>query len=240
MSGSGQFRFESALLDEVVRCSLDFICPRHDFRAVIRETAVNGVIPDLLIASWAYPPRSTSKSKMTYVDRCVLAYLCALPLNSASAENQLRIDLHLSHGALRLSLDRLSREKKVLLTPTGLYRATIFQQPDMEIIAVETKLKKWREALAQAVVYKAFADRSYVILDSSQVKADQKLQTSFADAGVGLILFSKEGSVHWLDPVPVAPPRSPARFEAESKMEFLFPQSLLAWETTIPKETANL
>jgi hypothetical protein len=58
----------------------------------------------------------------------------------------------------------------------------------VEIVAVEFKLRRWKDALAQAITYQKFADRSYVVLDEDQVTVGPQMDFAFRAAAVGLIL----------------------------------------------------
>jgi hypothetical protein len=69
----------------------------------------------------------------------------------------------------------------------GRYKSVV-SLSSVSLLAVEFKLKRWREALRQAAQYREFADDSYVILDSSKVETTQTMLSEFRSAGVGLIL----------------------------------------------------
>ena len=53
---------------------------------------------------------------------------------------------------------------------------------------MELKLKRWREACEQAASYLSFADRAYAVLDGNQIKINDRIVSTFRDAGVGLVL----------------------------------------------------
>lgn len=70
-------------------------------------------------------------------------------------------------------------------------RLTISKNP---IIAIEAKLKKWRDAFLQAMRYKKYADFSYVALMESTLKnVDLKL---FEENNIGLLAISPSKSVN--------------------------------------------
>ena len=56
--------------------------------------------------------------------------------------------------------------------------------------AVELKLRRWREALDQAINYLKFADRAYVVLDGDQIARDEEMIKAFRAYGVGLLMAS--------------------------------------------------
>lgn len=58
-----------------------------------------------------------------------------------------------------------------------------------EVIAIEAKLIRWKEALAQAEAYSDFADRCIVAMDPGGVPRRKESKELFAHSGVGLISF---------------------------------------------------
>jgi len=56
-----------------------------------------------------------------------------------------------------------------------------------QIIAIEAKLTRWREALSQAAEYRQYADRAYVALPEAAVPAASRHRTEFEAVGVGLL-----------------------------------------------------
>ena len=59
-----------------------------------------------------------------------------------------------------------------------------------ELIAIEAKLTKWREALDQAIDYKNYSDRSFVLLPHFCVNAAIAHKNEFTKVGVGLLSYS--------------------------------------------------
>ena len=82
---------------------------------------------------------------------------------------------------------------------TGYRRIKRLRISKNPIIAVEAKLKKWRDALLQAARYKKYADFSYVALMEGTLKnVDLKL---FEENNIGLLSVSPSKSVnHILKP----------------------------------------
>lgn len=70
------------------------------------------------------------------------------------------------------------------------------RQPQLvmkEIVAIEAKLTKWREALYQATRYTHFAHKSWVIIDEKSSKPALNNLTLFARYGIGLSVISDQG-----------------------------------------------
>jgi hypothetical protein len=75
----------------------------------------------------------------------------------------------------------------------------------LEIVAIEIKLSRWREALWQAREYFQFADRSYVAIDAGRVEVTSTILDEFIATGVGLIAFGKQGATLVCEASPSVP-----------------------------------
>lgn len=62
--------------------------------------------------------------------------------------------------------------------------------------AYEAKLSNWNRALFQAFRYKAFVNRSFVVLDHDKVKPALMNLENFQNANVGLLSIDNSGKVH--------------------------------------------
>lgn len=63
--------------------------------------------------------------------------------------------------------------------------------------AYEAKLTKWKRALTQAYRYKAFADKSYVIMDHDHIGPALSNKESFSKSNVGLISIDNSGRIYY-------------------------------------------
>lgn len=80
-----------------------------------------------------------------------------------------------------------------------------FNEGTGECVAVEVKIRNWREALAQALVYQLMADRVYIALNDNYINVvDRSLLT---DKGVGLLSVSILGDVGKILDAPLSPRR---------------------------------
>ncbi len=61
--------------------------------------------------------------------------------------------------------------------------------------AFEAKLSKWKKAIAQAYRYKAFADTSWVILDSDYIKPALTHIDDFKVANIGLVSLDSNNRI---------------------------------------------
>lgn len=80
-----------------------------------------------------------------------------------------------------------------------------FHEGTGECIAVEVKVRNWRQALTQALVYQMMADQVYIALSSEYTKAvDCDL---LASKGVGLLAVDTSGKVDLILKAPSSPRR---------------------------------
>jgi DNA-binding HxlR family transcriptional regulator len=61
------------------------------------------------------------------------------------------------------------------------------------IISIEAKLKNWHRALHQAIRYKRFSNKSYVLLDRKHVRPALKNIHTFQERNIGLLSMDNEG-----------------------------------------------
>ena len=156
----------------------------------LREPMLGPVIPDLLIGCWAKSKRPRSYPELTWIDAHVRASLEHL---AGATERELSAYLKLSPGALAASLRRLTKHD--IISPREAPAPDVRWTPNpdalttsLEIVAIEAKLTRWREATTQAASYLRFADRSYVVLDGNQVRITDCMLETVQAARVGLIL----------------------------------------------------
>jgi hypothetical protein len=65
----------------------------------------------------------------------------------------------------------------------------------VHVVAVEAKLRRWREAMQQAVSYLTFANQSYVALPSTVVDGNKELAAAAEGARVGIIAVTESGAM---------------------------------------------
>lgn len=155
-------------------------------KSVLKEPALGSVIPDLIIGIWN--GELPTCSGLNSVARHVLAFLERG--ERLQSEEMLCQQLFLSHHASHAALHALQKVGAVTKRESGeveLQPAFDLSQ-SVRLVAIEVKLKRWRDALQQAVCYKTFSDEAYVVLDGNQVKLNDKITEAFIREGVGLFL----------------------------------------------------
>ena len=103
-------------------------------------------------------------------------------------------------------LTNLYTNTTCLVEPTGLFGipdlviasydfSTDSRRPIMAV-AFEMKLSNWKRALAQAFRYRAFAEVSFVVLDSKYINRALKQIEKFQTANIGLLSIDLDGNLN--------------------------------------------
>ena len=161
--------------------------------AVLREPMIGSVIPDLLLGAWPERRRPAPRAKSTTVEAHVAALL---EREGPLSQEEIVARLYLTREVSARSLRALTRRGVIATVRTGPRAGAIALSPSartagLEIVAVELKLRRWRDALAQAERYRAFADRAYVVVDGAQIVPTATMCALFQLAGVGLLVQAR-------------------------------------------------
>lgn len=187
-SSSQFFRLESDMFEPILAAIPDVFPTRGLRTRVLREPSIGNVVPDLLIGQWDSTEDCRFPS-LTNVARHVLTFI---EKNGPSVSAQsLEEQLFLSTSGLSRAVDQLCRAGLVAVHDSG---RTLGLSSDLErftgfkLIAVELKMRRWKEALHQAIRYLEFADESYVFLDGSQVDVTPEMRRTFELSAPGLYM----------------------------------------------------
>jgi DNA-binding Lrp family transcriptional regulator len=156
---------------------------------LLKEPTVGNVIPDLLLGEWSDDLRPLRRN-FTFIEARIIALLDE---HDELFEAEIADMLHLSEPAAARAFKRIERsgvtietaEGKISLDAGAFTRALV-------VTAVELKLSRWREALAQGVSYLKFADRAYVVLDADRAEPDEAMIAAFRASRVGLFMLGAE------------------------------------------------
>lgn len=182
---------------------------RFDCLVARREVPVGGCIPDLVVVGFAKAPRSDVWPRRHNFRHAFV------------------VSLLRRHGRLRAEtiaakafapLDRMRPVLEDLLTSgavTGSDSGAISLSPllanaDVEVVAVEAKLRRWKQALQQATEYARFADRVVVAMDAACVPRAPSVLAEFRACRVGLLGVGS-ADAEWL----VSPRRASRRANPE-------------------------
>jgi hypothetical protein len=184
------FRFEKEMVKPIVSyLPTVFELQKGQRARLLREQPVGSVIPDLMFGIWTGElPRFNG---LNPVSRQMLAWLSTE--KKVLTEQHLRDELFLSERAAGNAVTVLQRVGAVSKRSSGeLELRPEFNPSDsLFLIAIEMKLKRWREALAQAIHYRSFANESYVALDGNQFEVNATVRGIFVSSGVGLFIQTK-------------------------------------------------
>jgi hypothetical protein len=84
-------------------------------------------------------------------------------------------------------------------------RADLVGAREDALVAVELKMRDWREALRQAMAYQLAADRVFVAMPLAAASAAYRARWRFDTEGVGLLAVDDRGGVRM--PIPACPSR---------------------------------
>lgn len=214
-----RFRFEREMR-EPVRCSLPSFIATPDSAdvRVLREPNIGNIIPDLLIGMG--PGANTKGEIRPYRSSRIDAHVMTL-LESHRSMSAVSISetIFMSQATVDQTLARLSRAGVVRRSRTGAWRLSAQHRClPLEIVAVELKLSRWREAVCQASEYLKFADWSYVVLDGNRVRETAKIRSAFVSLGVGLFFQYGFSTVTVVEPRRNRPRPSVSRVLAVAKL----------------------
>ena len=181
---------DEASLVSIAIPSLASVLALRQPTCVLREVRIGRVIADILFAS----PSRMSPAPIEHLT----AHECAI-LSALRRLGHTRIDLlerraGLPHGGLRAgALDRLLELKLLRRGRGGQVKASPQWAMRAQLVAIEAKLRRWRDALSQAVEYKRFADKSYVLLPELHAEVAMRHLDAFEDSEVGLVVYGDYG-----------------------------------------------
>lgn len=180
------FRLERDMFAPLLSKIPELFGGRGEKLRVLREPIIADVIPDVLIGTWDgdLPYRKT----LTNVARHILAWLQGSH-EALVAQERVEEELFLTKLAASRALQQLTKAGAVVVHDSGeLQLVQHFRAPAVALIAIELKMTRWREALAQAQTYLRFADEAYVVLDGRQVEITKAIREEFELSDVGLLI----------------------------------------------------
>lgn len=204
MSEIKNFTREHDLRDTVFALPLT---DRHSttLTMVRREVPMGGVRPDLVYVSFAQQPiESLWPRNWTYRHAHIVSILRSHRKLRLSTLAKRCYDQPERVSPLISDIESTGAVKR---SPTGAYYLSeAMLAVDAQVLAVETKLLRWRNALEQATEYRRFADGSVVAMAPTFAPRDGDYLNYFKSNGIGLLTIA-DGTIEWF----VAPRFSKAR-----------------------------
>jgi hypothetical protein len=184
-----QFAYEEDLCD-VLAARLPAMLVRrspHSMTHTFLQRPVGTVIPDLIyIRAYASRKQLLPVSGLTALESAIVAALLAgRPLRDVTIARRLYSQV----DRITTRLRELERRGVVEQPSDGVWvvrRKTILKRT--RVVAVEAKLRRWRDAVQQAASYLAFANQSYVALPRVIAERNDALRAACWNARVGLAL----------------------------------------------------
>jgi len=157
------------------------------------------------------------------VARHILAFLARQP--HGKDQSEVHEELFVSRAAASAAISHLVKLGALTKHESGelQVRSPFTSNADIQITSIELKLKRWREALNQAIQYKQFSDQSWVVLDANQVSVTDEILATFKEAGIGLLLQCGWGVKIELDAMSVTAPPCADRVFSIGKLSLRTP-----------------
>jgi len=149
-----------------------------------REVPLGRCIPDLIYVRLAEMPPTKILPRHTSYQHSYILWLL-------KQHGRMHLDTlaALSYDSVErikpLATDLL-RAGSIIETDGSLQLAPTLESLECEIVAVEAKMKDWRQALVQAESYQEFADRVFVAMDPSGVPTKLDVIQLFRERQIGL------------------------------------------------------
>jgi hypothetical protein len=172
---------EAELEDTVVAHLSELLPVAEQPSCIFGSRPVGAGAPDLTVIYMTEGAAMPLDGHPSIID--ILAYLCVV--NRVSVD-KLREQLRLRQRVFDSCLQALA-DAGAIRTSCGfvaLYDA--FRQPLREVVTIEAKVSKWRDAVSQAARNRAFAHRSFVALPESQARLASR-DARVALLGIGVI-----------------------------------------------------
>ena len=175
---------EAALLGSIMHL-LPTLLTRCEHPAIVaREVKVSRSIADAVVVASKRPPRREMQP---------LSVAESVVLSSLRRHGPTRVDIlerrcGVAARELRFGLlKHLEQRRLVSRQSGGRIVASARWLQNLQVIAIEAKLTKWRQALSQASAYRRYANQSFVVLPQPVAELARINRAVFAAEGVGLI-----------------------------------------------------
>ena len=191
---------------------LDALSPSTDTHPVSfakREVQVGSCIPDVVAVRYKRPPSThLLPSRIAYRHAVVLSLLRARsPLRSTTIAAR----IHDAPLRIQPTIDELCAAGAILECPSGAFAiARELREDEPEVIAIEAKLSRWKEALAQAESYRHFANYVVIALDAARLTRPTDASAASRRRRVGLCCASPESTLWLVEPARNATCHGPA------------------------------
>ncbi len=184
-----EFPLESKLLDvlKAYSSASGVFGPEHAELLVFSEVQLGSCIPDLVIVREIRKTAGAQTVSLTAFESWIVGELMR---SGAMREPMLTRKLFTLEDRVSPALRRLIRRGVVQRDDSGTYTLVSNFSSRFEVVAVEAKLTRWREALQQAKNYLTFSNQSFIALPESVVDRNPTIPDACEEAGIGLVAVS--------------------------------------------------
>ena len=158
---------------------------------VFRHFQVDMTIPDLVFVGRTSQSKNKQRRlpRLSVFDTWVLAEL----LQGSLRHDVITRRLHTRTERTRSALQRLERFGLVAPLGSGSYGlGKRSLHSSVEVVAVDAKLTRWKQAVVQATDFLRFSNRSFVALPETTIARSAVVAEACLDSGVGLIAVGKK------------------------------------------------
>jgi hypothetical protein len=157
----------------------------------LAQRPIGTVVPDFIYVRSGRLVGSPPPAGLTALEAAIIATL--MPVRSLrDVTIARRLYSRVERIAPRLrSLERLGILKETTEGVFALRRRAL--PKTAHVVAVEAKLRRWREAIVQAASYLGFANQSYVALPRQVIKNNTLLRTAAKGSRVGVLAVDPDG-----------------------------------------------
>lgn len=180
------------LLQTRIAEALPIVLDGESMGAVRREMPVGSCIPDVVFVRVFGAPRTTLWPRnWSFRHACIVAQLRGRAALQPASLARLAYEREVDVCAM---LGHLEQSGAIVRSARG----AVALSPEMravrtQITAVEAKLERWQDALAQAAAYREFADRALVAMDAGAARLlAPRVVEKFRSAGVGLCVVDAQ------------------------------------------------
>lgn len=182
------FKNEAHLVKQTLQLLPEFLKGFELEWSIECEVGVGRAIADVVVLLTAASRDVGVHASLTITESVVLA--------SLRRSGRTRIDLlekrcGVSGKGLRDgALDRLKEWGVLRTVKGGVVELAQAWFETSQILALEAKMLKWRDALNQAHIYQRYADKAYVVLPEATAERALKARDEFESLGIGLLSVS--------------------------------------------------
>lgn len=172
------------------------------------EVPVGSCIPDIVCVRFAAAPRiDLIPSKFTFRHAFVLS---VLRNRSPLRAETIAANCFEPPEKLRPVVEELAAEGALIPLHTRSFALSpLLTEIETEVVAIEAKLRRWKDALRQAEVYRRFADRVGVAMDARGIPSQPEALEQFRLSGIGLCSVTHHGTKWLVKPEKVPDCRGP-------------------------------